>query len=90
MNACCWKVRSGCIGNTAVSVVSLPETISLPLLRDGRLPERAGECAVEKNLADDLGLTVGQIIEPDCGKIMEMDPLTESQFLITGIFHMVS
>ena len=74
-------------GNTAVSVVSLPETISLPVLREGRLPERVGECAVEKNLADDLGLTVGQLIEPDCGRIMEIDPLTENCFLITGIFH---
>ena len=72
---------------TAVSVVSLPENISLPVLLEGRMPEQAGECAVERNLAEDLGLSVGQHLTVNCDPIMDVDPLTAHDFEITGIFH---
>ena len=74
-------------GNTAVTVTSLPEAVSLPVLREGRLPVNPQECAIEKNLADDLALTVGQSLRLECNRIMETDPLVESSFVITGIFH---
>ena len=46
------------LGNrkTAVSVVSLPEKMSLPVLLEGRMPENTTECAVERNLAEEYGL----------------------------------
>lgn len=72
---------------TAVSVVSLPEKISLPVLLEGRMPEQAGECAVEQNLAEDLGLSVGQRLTVNCDPIMDVDPLAEHDFEITGVFH---
>ena len=72
---------------TAVSVVSLPENISLPVLLEGRMPEQTGECAVERNLAEDLGLSVGQRLAVNCDPIMDVDPLAEHDFEITGIFH---
>ena len=72
---------------TAVSVVSLPEKMSLPVLLEGRMPEQAGECAVERNLAEDLGLSVGQRLTVNCDPIMDVDPLAEHDFEITGIFH---
>ena len=52
------------LGNrkTAVSVVSLPEKMSLPVLLEWRMPENTKECAVERNLAEDFGLSVGQQI----------------------------
>ena len=71
----------------AVSVVSLPEKISIPTVLEGRLPVSSNECAVERNLAEECGLTVGQHITVHCDPIMEVDPLTESDFEITGIFH---
>ena len=71
----------------AVSVVSLPEKMSIPTVLEGRLPENSRECAVERNLAEECGLTVGQHITVHCDPIMEVDPLTESDFEITGIFH---
>ena len=71
----------------AVSVVSLPEKISAPVLLEGRLPESRSECAVERDLAEELGLAIGQQLEIPCQPIMEVDPLLESSFVITGIFH---
>ena len=77
------------LGNrkTAVSVVSLPEKMSLPVLLEGRMPENTKECAVERNLAEDFGLSVGQQISVPCDAIMDVDPLAEHDFEITGIFH---
>ena len=72
---------------TAVSVVSLPEKMSLPVLLEGRLPENPKECAVERNLAEDFRLSVGQQITVPCDAIMDVDPLAEHDFEITGIFH---
>ena len=71
----------------SVSLVSLPEKMSIPTVLEGRLPESSKECAVERNLAEECGLTVGQHITVHCDPIMEVDPLTESDFEITGIFH---
>ena len=71
----------------SVSLVSLPEKMSIPTVLEGRLPESSKECAVERNLAEECGLTVGQHITVHCDPIMEVDPLTESDFVITGIFH---
>ena len=71
----------------SVSLVSLPEKMSIPTVLEGRLPESSSECAVERNLAEECGLTVGQHITVHCDPIMEVDPLTESDFEITGIFH---
>ena len=73
--------------NTVVAVVSVPERISLPEMLEGRLPETATECAVERKLAEDCGLQVGQRFHLDCEKILETDPLLEDDFVITGIFH---
>ena len=72
--------------NTAVSVISLPDRISLPVLLDGRLPETVKECAVEKKLADDCGLSVGQSISLNCDRLLGIDPLVENSFVITGVF----
>ena len=74
-------------GNTAVSIVSLPEKMSLPVMLEGRLPASAKECAVERNLAEECGFTVGQQLTLNCSKIMDVDPLVESTLEITGIFH---
>ena len=73
--------------NTVVSVVSVPERIALPVMLEGRLPETAEECAIEKKLADDCGLAVGQSFHIDCDTILEADPLLQHDFVITGVFH---
>ena len=76
------------IGNsyTNVSVISLPQQISVPVLREGRLPETAAECAVEKELMERHGLSIGQRISLDDTPVSDVDPLLEKSFVITGVF----
>ena len=72
--------------NTNVSIISLPDKISRPMLLEGRLPETSAECAVEKEIMDLCGFSVGQQIVPDCKPISGVDPLLEKSFVITGVF----
>ena len=72
--------------NSAVTIISLPEKISMPVLREGRLPEKATECAVEKKLLEEHGLSIGQQITVESSLIAGVDPLLEKSFVITGIF----
>lgn len=72
--------------DTNATVISRPEGISLPKLLSGRLPETVGECAVEKELADKCGLSVGQQISLDGMTILDVDPLLQRSLVITGIF----
>ena len=46
----------------SVDIVSLTKEINTPLLLEGRLPENAGECAVEQEIADALSINVGDSI----------------------------
>ena len=73
-------------GTANVTVLSLPESVSLPVLLEGRLPETATECAVEKELMDRHGLTVGQEIRLDDSTVAGIDPLAEKSLVITGVF----
>ena len=76
------------VGNdiSSVAVLSLPKTISPPMLHEGRLPETPEECAVEKELMDGQGLTIGQRIEVDNNPISDVVPLLNNSFVITGVF----
>ncbi len=71
---------------TAVSVISVPETLSVPKLLEGRLPGETGECAIEQEVAKRCGLTVGQRIRLDSTPVSGIDPLAEKDYVITGVF----
>ena len=45
-----------------IQVLSLTERINLPVLYEGRLPERNGECAVEQQLLQKMGWQIGDRI----------------------------
>ena len=68
-----------------VSVTSLTERINLPEVLEGRLPASASECAVEKSLAEDMLLQVGDKIELTSADGDTPDYLTGSSFDIVGI-----
>ena len=73
---------------TAVSVISVPETLSVPKLLEGRLPGETGECAIEQEVAKRCGLTVGQRIRLDSTPVSGIDPLAEKDYVITGSYHL--
>ena len=79
------RVRLGGV-DTNVSVVSLPRTISRPELLEGRLPVKADECAVEKELATRCSLSVGDRIDLEVKQISGLDPMTQTSFIVTGVF----
>lgn len=69
-----------------VSIISMTETISQPVLLEGRLPVTVGECAVEKELLDSQELSLGQQISVEAATISGIDPLPGKSFVITGVF----
>ena len=84
-----WQISAGLRAggeNASIMILSLPGNISRPRLLEGRLPEAAGECAVEKELMDRCGLALGQQITPEYKPVSGIDPLLEKSFVITGVF----
>ena len=68
-----------------VLVISLTERINLPLMVAGRLPETAGECAVEERLAEKMGWQLGDEIEARDARGDTARFLKDGRFVITGI-----
>ena len=68
-----------------VAVISLTERINLPMLVEGRLPETAGECAVEQRLAEELGLQLGDTVETLTMKGETAQYLNDGRFTVVGL-----
>ncbi|MBQ6927754.1 MAG: hypothetical protein IJQ36_05530 [Oscillospiraceae bacterium] len=68
----------------SVTVQSLPDTISLPELLEGRLPEKAGECAIELPLHN-MGFAVGDSLCVANSSVAGVEPLRVTEYMITGI-----
>ena len=72
--------------DTSVTVQALPEKISLPELLSGRLPEAAGECAVEQQLQKTLGISAGDRLRVANVSVAGIEPLKVTEYIVTGIF----
>lgn len=70
---------------TNVEVLSLTQRINQPILCEGRLPVAGSECAVERQLADTLGLRVGDTIAVTDAKGNTAQYLLQREYVITGI-----
>lgn len=70
----------------SISVASVTEKISLPELIEGRLPASAGECAVEEELVSRHGLRIGDRVTVENEESAGIDPLSEKEYVITGVF----
>jgi len=68
-----------------VDVVSLTSRINVPKVLEGKVPERAGECAIEEQVAKDTGLQIGDSIRIRGAKSDMPDHLAVNRFIITGI-----
>ncbi|HPX70135.1 MAG TPA: hypothetical protein PLO47_00165 [Bacillota bacterium] len=71
-------------GELVVKLWSLPEKINKPALKEGRLPETADECAVEANIVEKLGVSIGDVLILKTEGDFE-DVLTEVKFTVVGI-----
>lgn len=70
---------------TTVTVQTVPEAISVPELLSGRMPEAAGECAIEQQLQGKLGLDPGEEFEVENISSGETELLMVTSFVVTGI-----
>lgn len=71
-------------GDKAFQLMSLTEKVSLPLLTEGRLPEKPGECLGDSAYfsKDDIGKTIKISAE---NEEETLDMLRETSFIISGI-----
>ncbi len=74
-------------GDSSINAELVSDTnkISVPYLVEGALPEALNECAVGDDLADQLGLSVGDQVTLSADELLGADPLKESTFIVTGI-----
>ena len=80
--------------DTIVKVLSLDaqtlnsaDALNKPVLQEGRLPEKAGECVVEKNIHSPEEFQIGNTVKLIAGKEDEdiKDTLSQDTFTIVGI-----
>ena len=76
--------------STKANYISLTDRINRPAALEGRLPEKDGEAALEKSLADQMGLTVGDTYYDTLGleyanNFFPFRFSDEPPFVITGI-----
>ena len=70
----------------SISIIGVPDEISLPELTEGRLPAAVGECAVEEELVSRCGLGIGEHVRVANDELVGIDPLLQKEYVITGIF----
>lgn len=67
-----------------VKAMSLSENFDIPVVLEGRLPERAAECAIDRKLQTAMEIGIGDTVTLEPGEGME-DALTGKTFTVTGI-----
>ncbi|MBR0356137.1 MAG: ABC transporter permease [Clostridia bacterium] len=78
------RVASG-TARKSVNATTFSQRINRPLLVEGQLPADAGSCAVEQNLAQQMGWQVGDRIELTDAEGKQALFLTGREFTVTGI-----
>jgi len=78
------RVASG-TARKSVNATTFSQRINRPLLVEGQLPADAGSCAVEQNLAQQMGWQVGDRIELTDAEGKQALFLTGRGFTVTGI-----
>ena len=69
----------------SVTVLSLTERVSAPLLVDGRMPVGTDECAVGEDFAETNGIQPGDSVSIYLSGAPEGDPLKGHKFTVTGL-----
>lgn len=67
-----------------VNLVSLTKEISVPLLIEGKLPEKENECAINVDVYERKGLRIGDKVNISSSSLQE-NPLKSKEFLVVGI-----
>ena len=76
----------GTTNNLSVYVISAPQRISLPEIRQGRMPQGGFECAVEAEILKKMNLRVGDIVEIGSAGGNPAPYLRHTTFRVSGSF----
>ena len=76
----------GKTSNLSVSVISAPQRISLPEIRQGCMPVSASDCALELEIMEKMGLSVGDTVEIGSVGGKPAPYLRHTTFRISGSF----
>lgn len=71
--------------NIGALIISVTERISVPYAVEGNLPKENGQCAMNPELADKLGVSIGDTITIVVSAARIDNVLTEKKFTVTGI-----
>lgn len=78
------KVSNGDVHEN-VNIVSVSERINVPEIKEGSLPQNAGECAVEQTIAEKLGYKIGDTVSA-CDEHGDTPKfLKGKEYTVTGI-----
>ena len=78
------KAASGTSRKNVIAT-TYSQRINCPMIVEGQLPHEAGSCAVEENLAQQMGWKVGDRVEITDSEGKQALFLKDRQFLITGL-----
>ena len=73
-------------GKEDITLRTVSERIGLPHLKEGRLPETEGECAVEKTLAEKMNYRIGSQVQLASRTELTDMVIQGKTFTVTGIF----
>ena len=82
--ACGAYVIDAWAGDLVTKVYSLTEGVNELTVLEGRLPEKATECAVDKNLMEGMGLSLGDTLPIVPGGSYE-DALRQEDYTVVGV-----
>ena len=78
------SLRKGDV-KSSVTVISLTESVSVPLVDDGRLPSAGDECAIGEDFAETSGIGLGDSVNIYLSGSSDGDPLKTHTFTVTGL-----
>ena len=71
--------------NIGAMILSVTERISVPYAVEGQLPAENGQCAINRELADKLGVSIGDTVTVVVSAARIDNVLTENKYTVTGI-----
>ncbi len=71
--------------NSGIKILSRSRKVSVPYAVEGDMPGKAGECALNPELMDKLGVSVGDTVDIIASSSRFENILTQSKYTITGV-----
>jgi putative ABC transport system permease protein len=71
--------------STGITILSRSQRVSVPYAVEGDMPKKAGECALNPELMEKMGVAVGDRVDIIASSSRLENILTQKEYLITGV-----